>query len=147
MPDIYPIERCPVPVDFNAMIRRLKAKYPYLNGWYHHCLTGPIISGREIEQPERYLDALSLPENENPFGSYPMKLIDCNKEMVNFRRYKYAGELRIKHHDKISGRGCSIGYIEDHIEKMMKVIEEKRLEKKMVFINDRKKEMEKDFEQ
>lgn len=146
MEGIYPIERCPVPVEFNAMIRRLKAKYPYLDGWYHHCLTGPIISGREIEQPERYLDALSLPEKENPFGNYQMKLIDCNKEMVNFRRYKYAGELRIKHHDKISGHGCSVGYIEDHIEKMMKIIEEKRLEKKMVFINNRKKEMEKDFE-
>ena len=81
MEGIYPIERCPVPIEYNAMIRRIKAKYPYLEGWYHHCLTGPIISGREIEQPERYLDSLSLSEKENPFGSYRMKIIDCNKEL------------------------------------------------------------------
>ena len=146
MEDIYPIERCPVPIEYNAMIRRIKAKYPYLEGWYHHCLTGPIISGRAIEQPERYLDSLSLSEKENPFGSYRMKIIDCNKELVNFRRYKYAGQLRIKHHEKIDARNRSILFIEDHIEKMMKVIEEKRLELKMVVVENRKKEMEKDFE-
>jgi len=146
MEGIYPIERCPVPIEYNAMIRRIKAKYPYLDGWYHHCLTGPIVCGREIEQPERYLDSLSLSEKENPFGSYRMKIIDCNKELVNFRRYKYAGELRIKHHDKIDARNCSIWYIEDHIEKMMKIIEEKRLELKKVAINIRKREMETDFE-
>ena len=146
MADIYPIERCPVPVDFNAMIRRIKAKYPYLDVLYHHCITGPIIWGREIEQSERYLNALSLSEKENPFGSYQMEIIDCNKQMVNFRRYKYAGQLRIKHHEKIDASNCSIWYIEDHIEKMMKVIEEKRLELKKDVINNRMKEMEKDFD-
>ena len=146
MSDIYPIERCPVPIEYNAMIRRIKAKYPYLDGWYHHCLTGPIVIGREIEQPERYLDALSLSEKENPFGSYRMKIIDCNKELINLRRYKYAGELRIKHKDKIDTRDCSVEYIENHIEKIMQIIEEKRMELKKVAINNRKKEMETDFE-
>lgn len=145
MPQIYPIEKCKVPVDFNAMIQRLKAKYPYLSGWFNSSITSPLILGYKVEQPERYLDALSLPKKENPFGSYEMKIIDPNKEMVNLRQYRYAGKLRIKYLDRINAHDCSISFIEEHIEKMMSIIEEKRLELKMDSINSRKNEMEKDF--
>lgn len=145
MPQIYPIEKCKVPVDFNAMIQRLKAKYPYLNGWYNSGITSALILGYKVEYLERYLDALSLPKKENPFGSFEMKIIYPNKEMVNLRQYRYAGKLRIKQLEKINVRDCSISFIEEHIEKMMSIIEEKRMEMKMVTINNRKKEMEKDF--
>lgn len=146
MAEVYKIKHCKVPVDFNAMIRRLKTKYPYLTGWYDSDASAASILGYEIEEPDRYLESLSLGKEENPFGDWDLDIIDCNKCMVNMKKYKYAGELRVKFKDKVYGWEKTIEEMENHLENMMKIIEEKRLELKMQAIQERKNELEQDFE-
>lgn len=68
-----------VPADFNAMLRRILDKYPYLNGWYSSKGSAAVILGDGDKLDlDRFIEWISISENENPFGHYVMKIIDCN---------------------------------------------------------------------
>lgn len=137
-----------VPADFNAMLRRILAKYPYLNGWYSSKGSAAIILGDGDKLDlDKFIEWISISENENPFGHYVMKIIDCNKFIVNPKYYKYNGIHKVKFLDKIPAGGgrLTIDEMEKEIERVMWIIEDKKRELKEQEIKNKLNNIKNDF--
>lgn len=135
-----------VPYAFNAMLRRILDKYPYLDGWYSSKGSAAIINEETDKLDlDKFIEWISISENENPFGHYVMKIIDCNKSIVNIYYYKYGGIHKVKFLDKIQGSKLTIDEMEKEIERVMWIIEDKKRELKEQEIKNKLNNIKNDF--
>ena len=76
-----------------------------------------------------------------------MKIIDCNKFIVNLKYYKYKGIHKVKFLDKIPAGGgrMTIDEMEKEIERVMWIIEDKKRELKEQEIKNKLNNIKNDF--
>lgn len=128
-----------VPKDFNAMLRRFKAKYPYLTAWLDDGAKTAFLMNEKLENEDDFIDSLSIEEKDNPFGSYNFDIISDNK-IVNLKSYRYGGKLLVKHLTNIDAWKMTVPQMEQKIQEVMDIIEAKILDNKRL---QTKYEMEK----
>ena len=119
-----------VPKDFNAMLRRFKAKYPYLTAWLDDGAKTAFLMNEKLENEDDFIDSLSIEEKDNPIGSYNFDIISHNKDIANLKSYRYGGKLLVKHLKDIDAWKMTVPQMEQKIQKVMDIIEAKILDNK-----------------
>ena len=118
-----------VPKDYNAMLRRFKAKYPYLTAWLDDGAKTAFLMNEKLENEDDFIDSLSIEEKDNPIGSYNFDIISDNK-IVNLKSYRYGGKLLVKHLKDIDAWEMTVPQMEQKIQEVMDIIEAKILDNK-----------------
>ena len=118
-----------VPKDYNAMLRRFKAKYPYLTAWLDDGAKTAFLMNEKLENEDDFIDSLSIEEKDNPIGSYNFDIISDNK-IVNLKLYRYGGKLLVKHLKDIDAWEMTVPQMEQKIQEVMDIIEAKILDNK-----------------
>lgn len=134
-----------VPKDFNAMLRKFKDKYPYITAWLDSDASAAFILGEKLDNEDDFINGLSIEANENPFGSYKFKIIDCNKSIAHLKAYRYGGVLRVKQLNDIMGWNMTVPKIEEKIQDIIDIIEAKKLDNKKIQLKIKLKKIQSDF--
>jgi hypothetical protein len=129
-----------VPKDYNAMLRRFKAKYPYLTAWLDDGAKTAFLMNEKLENEDDFINSLSIEEKDNPIGSYNFDIISHNKDIANLKSYRYGGKLLVKHLKDIDAWEMTVPQMEQKIQAVMDIIEAKMLDNKRL---QTKYEMEK----
>jgi hypothetical protein len=129
-----------VPKDYNAMLRRFKAKYPYLTAWLDDGAKTAFLMNEKLENEDDFINSLSIEEKDNPIGSYNFDIISHNKDIANLKSYRYGGKLLVKHLKDIDAWEMTVPQMEQKIQAVMDIIEAKILDNKRL---QTKYEMEK----
>jgi hypothetical protein len=129
-----------VPKDYNAMLRRFKAKYPYLTAWLDDGAKTAFLMNEKLENEDDFINSLSIEEKDNPIGSYNFDIISHNKDIANLKSYRYGGKLLVKHLKDIDAWEMTVPQMEQKIQEVMDIIEAKMLDNKRL---QTKYEMEK----
>jgi hypothetical protein len=119
-----------VPKDYNAMLRRFKAKYPYLTAWLDDGAKTAFLMNEKLENEDDFIDSLSIEEKDNPIGSYNFDIISYNKDIANLKSYRYGGKLLVKHLKDIDAWEMTVPQMEQKIQEVMDIIEAKILDNK-----------------
>lgn len=119
-----------VPKDYNAMLRRFKAKYPYLTAWLNDGAKKAFLMNEKLENEDDFIDSLSIEEKDNPIGSYHFNIITHNKDIAHLKSYRYGGKLLVKHLNYIDAWEMSVPQMEQKIQEVMDIIEAKMLDNK-----------------
>ena len=119
-----------VPKDYNAMLRRFKAKYPYLTAWLDDGAKPAFFIQEKLENEDDFINSLSIEEKDNPFGSYNFDIISHNKDIANLKSYRYGGKLLVKHLKDIDAWKMTVPQMEQKIQEVMDIIEAKILDNK-----------------
>ena len=118
-----------VPKDYNAMLRRFKAKYPYLTAWLDDGAKTAFFIHEKLENEDDFIDSLSIEEKDNPFACYNFDIISNNK-IANLKSYRYGGKLLVKHLKDIDACKMTVPQMEQKIQEVMDIIEAKILDNK-----------------
>ena len=118
-----------VPKDYNAMLRRFKAKYPYLTAWLDDGAKTAFLMNEKLENEDDFINSLSIEEKDNPFACYNFDIISDNK-IVNLKSYRYGGKLLVKHLKDIDACKMTVPQMEQKIQEVMDIIEAKILDNK-----------------
>jgi hypothetical protein len=119
-----------VPKDYNAMLRRFKAKYPYLTAWLDDGAKTAFLMNEKLENEDDFINSLSIEEKDNPIGSYNFDIISHNKDIANLKSYRYGGKLLVKHLKDIDAWEMTVPQMEQKIQEVMDIIEAKMLDNK-----------------
>ncbi len=119
-----------VPKDYNAMLRRFKAKYPYLTAWLDDGAKTAFLMNEKLENEDDFINSLSIEEKDNPFACYNFDIIYQNKNIANLKSYRYGGKLLVKHLKDIDACKMTVPQMEQKIQEVMDIIEAKILDNK-----------------
>lgn len=119
-----------VPKDYNAMLRRFKAKYPYLTAWLDDGAKTAFLMNEKLENEDDFINSLSIEEKDNPIGSYNFDIISHNKDIANLKSYRYGGKLLVKQLKYINAWKMPVPQMEKKIQEVMDIIEAKMLDNK-----------------
>ena len=119
-----------VPKDYNAMLRRFKAKYPYLTAWLDDGAKIAFLMNEKLENEDDFINSLSIEEKDNPFACYNFDIISHNKNIANLKSYRYGGKLLVKHLKDIDAWEMTVPQMEQKIQEVMDIIEAKILDNK-----------------
>jgi hypothetical protein len=122
------------------MLRRFKAKYPYLTAWLDDGAKTAFLMNEKLENEDDFINSLSIEEKDNPIGSYNFDIISHNKDIANLKSYRYGGKLLVKHLKDIDAWEMTVPQMEQKIQEVMDIIEAKMLDNKRL---QTKYEMEK----
>ena len=119
-----------VPKDYNSMLRRFIAKYPYLTAWLDDGAKTAFLMNEKLENEDDFIDSLSIEEKDNPFGSYCFDIISQDKDIANLKSYRYGGKLLVKHLKDIDACKMTVPQMEQKIHSVIDIIEAKILDNK-----------------